>query len=318
MSGAAERTQLYPLPRHERTGWCESAIGSPVAQRRHTRLNLIRKPISGAKRTLVVLSLALAGCRAPLPATNPTPETISIRLVTDDASAPLLYELVSHYKPDRALISWDIEVSDGAAVFEWLREGRAPYAFVGLLPPELGTESPYWMTPVGLGGVAFVTHPTNPFQDLSPDQLRDILQGRVRNWSQLGGADIPLTLITRAPDSSDGALVQRMVLGDRVVSRDAQLAFSGADVIDRVSAQPGAVGFTSVGHLTPAVRVLNITGIAPTPEELQKQNYPLRAPIVFAGLRAPGDDPYRAFFAWTQSPEGQVIVRTRYGGLPDQ
>jgi ABC-type phosphate transport system substrate-binding protein len=66
------------------------------------------------------------------------------------------------------------------------------------------------------------------------------------------------------------------------------------------------------------VRALAIEGVLPTPDTLTAAQYPIRAPVQFVGLSAPGDDAYRAFFAWVQSPAGQAVVRLHYGGLPTQ
>jgi len=277
---------------------------------------LIRLRLSGAKRSLVVLSLALAGCGTPLPASNPTPEAYTLRLITDNASAPLLYDLVSAYTSTRALIVWDIQVSDGAAVADWLQAGRAPYAFWGMLPDAVNNAPDYWLAPVGIGGVAFVVHPTNTVSDLSPDQVRNILSGRIVNWAELGGADRPIVVVARGESSTEGQLVQRIVLGDRRIRPDARLALTGKALIDLVAEEPGAAGFVSVGYLSSAVRPLALEGIPPTPQTLGEETYPLRSPIVIAGLEAPGDDAYRAFFAWVQSPAGQAVVQAQHGGIP--
>ncbi len=280
-------------------------------------VELIPKPIKSAKRTIVILSLALAGCRATLPAASPTPEMLSLRLLADNATAPLLRDLVSHYRPDHTLIAWDIQVGEDDTLLNWLKDSTAPYALVGYLPRPggSGTET-LWATPVGQHGVAFVVHPTNPISALTAAQLRGILQGQIDNWLQLGGANAPLTVVAREEQSSDAALVQTIVLGDRRTTRNALLATTGQAVIDLVSADPSAIGYVSTGYLSPAVRAVAVENVLPTPDNLTAAQYPIRAPITFVGLTAPSSDAYRAFFAWVQSPDGQAIVRQHYGGLP--
>mgnify|MGYP005846083361 CR=1 FL=1 len=279
---------------------------------------VIPKPIKDAKRTLVILSLALAGCRGPLPVASPTPETLSLRLLADNATAPLLRDLVSHYRPENALIAWDIQVGESGTLLSWLRSSEVPYALVGYLSPELesSVDGSLWRTPIGVQGVAFIVHPANAISGLTAAQLRGILQGRITNWSELGGAPLPLTVIARDGRSSDAALVQAMILGERRTTRTARLATTGQAVVDLVSANPGAIGYVSTGYLQSSVRAVAVEGTLPLPENLSSEQYPLRAPIVFVGLEAPGNDAYRQFFAWAQSPAGQAIVRQRYGGLP--
>lgn len=296
------------------------AVCGPAVRQRHRAGAIVQLiPIKGAKRTIVILSLALAGCRGPLPAASPTPETISLRLLADDATVPLLRELVSQYHP-RELIAWDIRVGEPSTILSWLAEARSSFAMLGYLPDSLRNDNfsqgALWVTPVGQLGVVFVVHLDNPIANLTGEQLRAILQGRVTNWAQIGGPSLPLTLIAQDESSTDARVVQAIVLGQRRFSRAARLATTGQTVIDLVKATPGGIGYVSMGYLVPEVRAVPVEGISPTPGEVTAERYMIRTPIVFAGLSEPGDDAYRAFFAWIQSPEGQAVVRRRYGGLP--
>jgi phosphate transport system substrate-binding protein len=181
--------------------------------------------------------------------------------------------------------------------------------------PDQGLDKLLWSTPVGEDGIAIVVHPSNAIADLTAAQLRTIWQGRVANWNALGGANVQLIVVARDETSSAAAILQTMVLGDRRVTRAAQLATTSQAVIDIVSAEPGAIGYVSMGYLSSAVRAVPLDGTLPTPDTVTGGQYPLRTPILFAGLHEPGNDPYRAFFAWAQSPEGQAVVRRHYGAL---
>jgi ABC-type phosphate transport system substrate-binding protein len=70
-----------------------------------------------------------------------------------------------------------------------------------------------------------------------------------------------------------------------------------------------------MGYVDSSVRVVPLDGIPPTPQNVSSNQYPIRGPMLFAGMQPPNDDYYRAFFAWVQSPDGQAIVRQHYGGL---
>lgn len=243
-----------------------------------------------------------------------------MRLLADNASAPLLRDLVSAYQPTSTLIGWDIRVAEPPTVLDWLSKGDAPYALVTYRP---GMEDPaqYWATPVGQRGVAVVVHPTNPIPNLSAPQLRGILQGRITNWQQVGGRSQPITVVARDARSTDAELVQNIVLGDVRTTYTARLAATGRAVIDLVGADASAIGYVSVGYLSSAVRAVPLDGVLPNPATLTAEQYPIRAPILFVGQREPQGDrqseAYRAFFAWVQSPAGQAVVQRQYGGLGD-
>lgn len=286
-----------------------------VPERPYSRL--LWRPFRGAKRTIVILSLALASCRGPLPPASPTPEVVSLRLLADSATSPLLRDLVSNYNPPGLVITWNVQTGDSRALLDWITQGQAAYALLDYVP-STGSDSRWWTTPIGQDGIAVVVHPSNPIASLTAAQFRAILQGRVLNWNTLGGPDLPLTIVARNDTSSTAAIIQAMALGDRRVARTARLATTSQAVIDIVSADPGAIGYVSMGYLNGGVRAVPLDGVLPTPQTVTANQYPLRAPIVFVGLREPGNDAYRAFFVWAQSPEGQVIVRRHYGGLAGQ
>jgi ABC-type phosphate transport system substrate-binding protein len=262
------------------------------------------------------MTSAGAACQPALPIASPTPDTQTLSLVADHASAPLLQALMQAYQnQSQNVIAWDIQIGDPATAAQWLLEGKAAYGLVGLV----ADDPRWWMTPVGELGIAFVINAANPLAtELSAGQLRGLLQGRISNWAALAGPDLPVTIITQAETALETVVVQSIVLGQRPITPTAQLAFSAEDVLAQVRATPGALGYVAVGNLLPNdpnLRVLPLDGQLPVPASLTDKTYPIRTPIVFMGLSAPGDDAYRAFFAWVQSPAGQAVVKSQHGGL---
>jgi phosphate transport system substrate-binding protein len=292
-------------------GVCDDQAGA------RARATLLLKPIRDAGRTIIILSLALASCRGPSVPVSPSPEIVSLRLLTDSATSPLLQDLISAYRRPGIQITWDVQTGEIGTLVEWLKSQDAPYALIDYVP-DRGFDQALWSTPVGEDGIAIVVHPSNAIANLTAAQLRAIWQGRIANWNVLGGPSLPMTVVARDEDSSTATVIQAMALGDRRVTRAARLATTSQAVIDIVSAEAGAVGSVSMGYLSPRVRAVPLDGVLPTPETVTSGQYPLRTPILFVGLREPGNDPYRAFFAWAQSQEGQAIVRRRYGTLATQ
>ncbi len=266
-----------------------------------------------AKRTIAILSLALAGCRGPIVPTSPTPATASLRLLVEHSAAPLLHDLTAAYHPQQTIIAWSIERGDLQTVTDWLRKGETPFALTNYLP----ADSPLWSTPIGEDGLALVVNAANPVSSLAPEQLRDIFSGRTLNWRELGGADLPITVISRQPGSSDSGLFRALVMGERRVTGAARLATTSEQALSLTAAERGAISYVSMRYVSGVggVRALPIDSILPTPQTVAERRYPLRSPLLFVGMKAPDDDLYRAFFAWTQSPAGQAIVGKTYAPL---
>ena len=61
-------------------------------------------------------------------------------------------------------------------------------------------------THVGNAYVQFIIHPTNPIQSLSKAQLAGLFSGTIKNWSELGGTNLPVLLIGE-PTSSPHRII---------------------------------------------------------------------------------------------------------------
>ncbi|KAF4405166.1 substrate-binding domain-containing protein [Streptomyces lycii] len=103
-------------------------------------------------------------------------------------------------------------------------------------------------------------------QDLSLRQIRDVYAGRVTNWEELGGNDMPVRLVGRFSTSGSRKTFQRHVLdgrqeppysSDNCRERAAGAAEQGplrcernstGEVLDAVAGTPGALGYSGLGE----------------------------------------------------------------------
>jgi phosphate transport system substrate-binding protein len=167
---------------------------------------------------------------------------------------------------------------------------------------------------VALDSLAVVVHPENPLAGLTMDQLEGIYVGRYKSWSELGGLDRPIIAINR--DSSSGTFemwLEKVLKGQRY-RPDAQVQPSGGGVTYAVGGNRNAIGYVGTGFLSDRVKVLEIDGVAPTPENVQSGLYPLSREL-YMFTRAPAPEPARRFLEFLGSPEGVAVV-VRSGFLP--
>jgi phosphate transport system substrate-binding protein len=61
--------------------------------------------------------------------------------------------------------------------------------------------------------IVFVVHPTNPVAKLSWEQLRDIHTGKIGNWKEVGGKDLPIVVYADTVTGGTRAMIKRIVLG---------------------------------------------------------------------------------------------------------
>jgi hypothetical protein len=86
---------------------------------------------------------------------------------------------------------------------------------------------------MNLAGMAVLTHPSNPVNELTPEQIRKIYTGEYDNWSQLGGADLRVQVIALA----EMPTIQPKLTSNASVSPFVSAVFMG------VASTSGAIGF---------------------------------------------------------------------------
>lgn len=271
-----------------------------------------------AKRTLVILSLALASCRGPVLAPTTTPQVVSVRMLATTSTYPLLQDFAEAYRPAGLLLGIDRTLAGWDAIYAGLLAGDVPYALTTILP----AEADLWAAQVGWDGIAVVVHADNAVPALSLDELRLIFQGRVASWRAFGGPDLPVTVVSREPGAATQHTFSAQVMRGAQITGGARLALSCASVIEIVAREPGAVGFVSMAFLDERVHAvaLELAGdgdpVPPTLDAVSRGTYPLRAPLLVIGLEPPAAGSiYRDWFAWMQSAAGQQVVGQRYGVL---
>lgn len=271
-----------------------------------------------AKSTIVILGLALAGCGGPVAAPTVTPYTVEVHILATTATYPLLQDLVAAYTRPGTLLAVNSAVADWETIYRRLLAGDAPFALTAYLPPGVHL----WAAPIGQDGIAIVVHSTNTIPSLTTNDLRTIFQGRVVSWSQVGGPDLPVLVVSREAGSDTRLAFEALVMGDRQTTLGARLALSSQSMVEIVSSEPGAVGYVSMAYVNEQVRSVPITTGGDTPpvpltrETVTADTYPLHTPILVVGPNPPAEDSiYRDWFAWMQSAAGQVVVGQRYGTL---
>ena len=94
---------------------------------------------------------------------------------------------------------------------------------------------------VALDGVAIVVNPENTVTNLTVEQIAQIYNGTITNWSELGGADAPIAVIGRdAASGTRGAFEEIVGVEDQCVYTNEYE--STGEVIGSVAGNPNAIG----------------------------------------------------------------------------
>lgn len=101
-----------------------------------------------------------------------------------------------------------------------------------------------------------IVHPSNPVPALTLEQIRGIYSGKVTNWKELGGPNLPVVIIIAAPTDGVRSVVTKFVMHDTPYAASARLIQLSTDMLKVVAQVPGAVACVSSRLVGPEVRAI--------------------------------------------------------------
>ncbi len=156
-----------------------------------------------------------------------------------------------------------------------------------------GEERNAKLVAVGWDALVVITHPSNPVERISERDLQSLLEGKITQWSALGGPDRPIELLVREdPNAAPDLLLREMLFkdGGHEVSKAAKRMASAAEIEAAVAKNPNAVAVTLFSHIDAAqVNVLRLGGTVVSYETIASGEYALILPFYVVVPKRHGD-----------------------------
>jgi phosphate transport system substrate-binding protein len=163
-------------------------------------------------------------------------------------------------------------------------------------------------TKVARDGIAIIVNPANKIDAITSDQLGKVYRGEITNWKDLGGADAPITLLSRDPSSGTYELFKGKIIGGtKNFAKATKLLPSTQAIVDEVKANPNGIGYIGIGYESGDIKILKLDGIQATQETVKNETYPLwRFLFMYSNGEPKGLG--KAYVDWILSPAGQKVV----------
>lgn len=160
-------------------------------------------------------------------------------------------------------------------------------------------------------GIAVIVNPANTaVTDINEEQLADIYSGKIANWSEVGGDDAEIFVVSREESSGTRSAFEELIgLEDAGgLTGAASVVEGNGNVQATVAGNENAIGYVSFAFIDETVQPLSIAGVEANDENAKSGDYPLSRPFVFCYTDENVSDAGAAFLAFTLSDEGQTIV----------
>lgn len=165
--------------------------------------------------------------------------------------------------------------------------------------------------------LVFIVNKANPVNDITPQQVREIYEGRIDNWKQLGGPDLGLVSVITSPRGFGGVVesLQRHILGGAgpTQQKNSTLQSSSPAIWEQIVEETRG-GFASTGFGSARkrdVKMLKVNGVAPTKENILSGKYPYRRPL-FLVVKRQARPETRRFVEFVLGKPGQALISS-YG-----
>ena len=166
--------------------------------------------------------------------------------------------------------------------------------------------------------IAIVVHPDNPVDGLTIPQLSDIFTGKVTNWTEVGGEDRPIVLLSRESNSGTHVFFLEQVVrqGDKeskaLFSPGTLLMPSSEGISAEVRQNPNAIGYDGLGYVTHDQKVVAVAStegsyVMPTVETVKDGSYPIARGLYIYTAGEP-QGAILEYLNWILGPDGQAIV----------
>ncbi len=259
---------------------------------------------------VVVLFLLLTSCGSPQPATLTVVKGPLVNLLTFAGSTtiqPLAGALGEAFQELHPNVSLNIAAGGSRVGIQAVHDGAVDIGMVSrhLTPEEAKGVTVYT---IALDVIAIIVHPNNPLENLELTTLTAIYRGEITNWSQIGGPDWEITVVTRETTSGTRGAFDELVLGgEQPALPNLLTAVTAGDMAAMIAARPTSIGYIGFGNISDTVKVLRINGVAPSQTTAQNGQYPLVRPLNL--VTGPLSQPLaNNFIEFVLSPEGQQIV----------
>lgn len=183
-----------------------------------------------------------------------------------------------------------------------------------LMPIMGDMRSPYAQHVVALDGIAVIVNPSNPVSSLTEAQIAGLMGGTITNWSEVGGANVPVKILTRDRLSGTLSSFNKLVMkpNGKKIPLTAQEFSSTDDMMYEALVNDGAIGFVGVGGngSTKVISINNAEGkvVSPNTRTIADGSYGLARSLYMYTPPQTSNQDVLDFMRFIRSKDGHEVV----------
>jgi len=173
------------------------------------------------------------------------------------------------------------------------------------------------MREIGLDALVFIVNKDNPVNSLTSDQIRDIYSGKITNWSEVGGDDLPIVAFQRPELSGSQTLMLNLMMkGTALMEPTTETISSSMEgLINDIASydnSANAIGYSVYYYAQnmyaqPNLKFISVDGVMPSNDTINSKEYGFTSP--FYGVIPLDPTPEaKAILDWLLTKDGQQLL----------
>jgi phosphate transport system substrate-binding protein len=185
-------------------------------------------------------------------------------------------------------------------------EGLLDVAVMCRMPKEEELTQGLAYSKIGMSPIALFTHADVGITSLAKGQIAQIFSGRVTNWSELGGPDVPIVVYVLDENKPGTKLLRNAIFGDTPFAETAQTFTSPGAILSSVEKTPGSIGYgswSSALAMKKTLQPIALEDVMPTDTA-----YSIKTPFGL-GYLAERESEVQPLIDWLLSEHGQDLLQ---------
>jgi len=169
---------------------------------------------------------------------------------------------------------------------------------------------------IAYDALAVIVNPNNKVSQLTREQLEGIFTGKIKNWKEVGGADLRIIPYARETSSGTYEFFKESVLKNKNYMNGIMSMPATGAIIQSVGQTPGAIAYVGLAYLNKEVKPLAVSYdggkkfVAPTLASAKDKTYPIVRGLYYYYLTTDAKK-VTPFLDYVLSPAGQKIVEEK-------
>ena len=114
--------------------------------------------------------------------------------------------------------------------------------------------------PIGEANAFLAVNKANPVKSVTAEQAQGLLSGKIANWKDVGGPDLPVVVVTEMPGGGTRTVVEILLMDGTPLAAGHREMPNAPSVATVVGQLPAAIGIISTDNLLPTTSAIEVKG----------------------------------------------------------